>query len=376
MMNTSWINHCAPDLRTLKGKRVIVRVDWNVPVNNGQITDTSRIEVSVPFLQHLSGAGAKIIILSHFGEKGESLSTVAQYVAKNLSFIAFNPSFDFTELEKASRKLSEGNAILLENVRLFKGETENLEELADSFATLGDIFINDAFSVAHRTHASVVALAERRLSYFGPTFERELENLTNALTPVQPALLIVGGAKIATKLELIKKYLDQGVKVFVGGAMVHNIWYEQGINIGKSLYDPSYRLAEKFVNHPLLITPLDVILENGDRFPVKLIPKDGVVVDCGPETVEMVNKLVTVSNTVIANGPLGLYEKGWLSGSEKILTNLAESHVTSYIGGGDTVTVAHKLGLLQKFNFVSLGGGAMLDFLSSGTLPGIDAVTK
>lgn len=375
-MNTSWAEHCVPDLRTFKGKRVIVRADWNVPVNNGQITDTSRLEVSVPFLQHLSASGAKIIILTHFGEKGESLENVARYVTKNLPFISFNQSFNFTELEHASRSLADGSGMLLENVRLFKGETDNDPTLADSFATLGDVFINDAFSVAHRKHASVVALAERRLSYFGPTFERELENLTKALSPMQPALMIVGGAKIATKLELIKKYLDQGVKVFVGGAMVHNIWFEQGTNIGKSLYDPEYRLTTDFVNHPLLITPVDVILENGDTVPVRSIPKDGVVVDCGQETVEMVNKLVAVSNTVIANGPLGLYEKGWLAGSEKILTFLADANATSYIGGGDTVTVAHKLGLLQKFNFVSLGGGAMLDFLSSGTLPGIDAVTK
>ncbi len=375
-MNTSWADHCAPDVRTLKGKRVIVRADWNVPVNNGQITDTSRIEVSVPFLQHLSSAGAKIIILTHFGEKGESLENVARYVTKNLPFVTFNQSFDFSELENASRELIEGSAMLLENVRLFKGETDNDPILANSFASLGEVFINDAFSVAHRNHASVVALAERRLSYFGPTFERELENLTRALSPVAPALLIVGGAKIATKLELIKKYLDLGVKVFVGGAMVHNIWYEQGLTIGKSLYDPQYRLPSDFIKHPLLVTPVDVVLENGDTVDVQSIPKDGVVVDCGPKTVELVTKLITVSNTVIANGPLGLYEKGWLAGSEKILTNLAEANATSYIGGGDTVTVAHKLGLLQKFNFVSLGGGAMLDFLSSGTLPGIDAVTK
>jgi phosphoglycerate kinase len=309
-------------------------------------------------------------------ELSEFLSPVAQYVTKNLPFLSFNPSFDFTVLEKASHDLTEGNGIILENIRLFPGETDNDPVLADSLATLGDVFINDAFSVAHRKHASVVALAERRLSYFGPTFERELDNLTKALDPLAPALLIVGGAKIATKLDLIKKYLDKGVKVFVGGAMVHNIWYERGISIGASLYDPNYRLTEDFYNHPLLLTPTDVILENGDKVLVKSIPKDGVVVDCGPETVDMVTKLITVSNTVIANGPLGLYEKGWLAGSEKILTALADAKATSYIGGGDTVTVAHKLGLLQKFNFVSLGGGAMLDFLSSGTLPGIDAVTK
>lgn len=375
-MNTTWQEHCAPDLRTLKGKRVIVRVDWNMPVDHGTISDTSRFDVSVPLLKNLSNAGAKIILLSHYGEKGESLAIVAEYVTKALPFITFTPSFDFGELETASRTLKEGEGMLLENVRLFEGETENLSTLATSFSSLGDIFINDAFSVAHRKHASVVGLAEIMLSYFGPTFERELENLTKALTPKKPALLIVGGAKIATKLSLIKQYLDQGVQVFVGGAMVHNIWKERGIQIGKSLYDPEYHLPESFFNHPLLLTPTDVILSTGETVSVNAIPEDGVVVDCGNQTVEMLSQVIAISNTVIANGPLGLYEKGWLHGSEKILTYLANSEVTSYVGGGDTVSVAHSLNLLQKFTFVSLGGGAMLDFLASGTLPGINAVTK
>jgi phosphoglycerate kinase len=222
----------------------------------------------------------------------------------------------------------------------------------------------------------VVGIAALRPSYFGPTFEHELENLTRALTPVQPALLIVGGAKISTKLNLIKQYLDQGVKVFVGGAMVHNIWKERGIEIGQSLYDPEYHLPESFFNHPLLMTPVDVVLATGEVVDVTAIPKDGVVVDCGPKTAESVAQILSVSNTVIANGPLGLYEKGWLHGSEMIMTALANAKVTSYIGGGDTVTVANSLHLLDKFTFVSLGGGAMLDFLVSGTLPGIDAVTK
>ncbi len=375
-MNTTWKDHCAPDLRTLKEKRVLVRVDWNMPVTNGVITDTSRFEVSVPFLQHLSGVGAKIILLTHFGEKGESLEVVARHVTKALPFITFTPSFDFGELEGKSRALTEGSGMLLENVRLFPGETENLASLADSFASLGDLFINDAFSVAHRKHASVVGVAENKLSYFGPTFERELENLTNALNPVQPAILIVGGAKISTKLSLIKQYLDQGVKVFVGGAMVHNIWKEKGIEIGQSLYDPEYHLPESFVNHPLLMTPIDVVLANGETVDVTMIPKDGMVVDCGTKTTEMLSEIINVSNTVVANGPLGLYEKGWLHGSEQVLTALANARATSYIGGGDTVSVANTLHLLQKFTFVSLGGGAMLDFLVSGTLPGIDAVTK
>lgn len=375
-MNTSWNEHVLTDVTTLKGKRVIVRVDWNMPVTNGELSDTSRFDVTVPFLKKLSFAGAKIVILSHFGEKGESLSLVAKHVTKVLPFITFNPSFDFEELKTATESLALGDALLLENVRLWKGETENLPSLSQSFSSLGDIFINDAFSVSHREHASVVGIANILLSYFGPTCARELEYLTKALTPTKPAFLIVGGAKISTKLKLIKQYLDQGVTVFVGGAMVHNIWSGRGISIGKSFYDPNYALTDEFLHHPLLMTPKDVVLSTGETVPYDKIPADGVVVDCGNETVEEVGGRIAISNTVIANGPLGLYEKGWLHGSEQILTKLANTPVSSYIGGGDTVSVAHSLGLLQKFSFVSLGGGAMLDFLASGTLPGIDAVTK
>lgn len=375
-MNTTWREHVAPDTRTLRGKRVIVRVDWNLPVNEGKISDFSRFNVTVPYLTKLSQAGAKIVVMSHFGEKGESLKLVADHAVQQLPFLTFTPSLDCQELAQRSHELEEEKGILLENVRLFTGETENLSSLVAGFASLGDIFINDAFSVSHREHASVVGLGSTMLSYFGPTMTRELEHLSKALNPNPPALFIVGGAKISTKLDLIRQYLDKGVKVFVGGAMVHNIWKELGIEIGQSFHDPAYHLPETFVKHPLLLTPQDVILATGETVSIHNIPKDGVVVDCGKATVAMLSQIMNLSNTVIVNGPLGLYEKGWLYGSEQVLNAVASSKVTSYIGGGDTVTVAHKLGLLEKFTFVSLGGGAMLDFLASGTLPGIDAVTK
>lgn len=376
MQNTKWKDHVLPEIKTLNGKRVVIRVDWNLPITDGAISDTSRFDVTVPFLKELAFAGAKIIILTHFGEKGESLEIIARHVNKNLPFVSFYTSQDFDALEQTSQNMERGTAMLLENVRLFEGEMENSLYLANSFARLGELFINDAFSVSHREHASVVGLGKAMPSYFGPTFIREIENLTKALTPEKPALLIVGGSKISTKLDLIQQYLRQGVPVFVGGAMVHNIWKERGIEIGKSLYDPSYRLPESFVNHPLLFTPRDVILTDGNTVPFNKIPTDGMVVDCGTESVAMVEKMIQESKTVIANGPLGLYEKGWRKGSELILTSLAHAQATSYIGGGDTVSVAHSLHLLRQFNFVSLGGGAMLDFLASGTLPGIDAVTK
>ncbi len=375
-MNILWRDHVLTKTEDLRGKRVLVRVDWNLPITDGTPTDTSRFDVTVPFLQELAFAGAKIIIMTHFGEKGESLSPVARYASKKLAFLKFTPSLDMIELERESKNVVDGEAILLENVRLFEGETDNLPALARLYANLGDIFINNAFSVSHRKHASVVGVAELMLSYIGPTFARELENLTHALTPEKPALLIVGGAKISTKLALIERYLEEGVRVFVGGAMVHNIWKSRGIEIGHSLYDPSYELPETFYNHPLLLTPIDVVLDSGETVPYSSIPADKMVMDCGKETVALVRKTLSESKTVIANGPLGLYEKGFITGSEGVLHAVAEAGIPSYIGGGDTVSVAHTLKLLEKFTFVSLGGGAMLDFLGSGTLVGLDAVTK
>ncbi len=375
-INKTWPEHIAPPSNLFNDRTVIVRVDWNMPITEGVISDTSRFDVTVPFLKELSFNGAKIVILTHFGEKGESLKIIADHVTKALPFIAFVPLTNFGELSGVARTIERGQGMLLENVRMWEGETENSHALAKSFASLGEVFINDAFSVSHREHASVVGIAKEMVSYFGPTFTRELEHLTKALTPVKPALLIVGGSKIATKLALIEQYLDQGVHVFVGGAMVHNIWKERGLEIGKSLYDPNYELPDSFIRHPLLMTPKDVVLTDGTTVPYDKIPTDGVVVDCGNETVTYVENAIRESKTVIANGPLGLYEKGWLHGSEQILTKLAHSGVTSYIGGGDTVSVAHSLNLLHSFSFVSLGGGAMLDFLASGTLVGIDAVTK
>lgn len=375
-MENTWKDHLIEDYSSLKGKRVIIRLDWNMPFSNGAITDTSRADVTFEFLKKLSFAGVKMIIMTHYGEKGESLSPLVPYLVQHLPFMTFAPSLEFPDLEKAARGLTEGQAILLENVRLWKGEEENLPSLGRSFASLGDIYINNAFSVSHRSHASVVGIPNSLLSYLGPLFVRELEHLTLALTPTKPALLIVGGAKIKTKLSLIERYLDQGVQVFVGGAMVHDIWKARGVEVGESLSDGTLHLSQTLLAHPLLVTPIDVVLENGKTVYFSAIPKDGKVVDCGVETVALVSKMIQSSKTVIANGPLGLYEKGWLKGSELILTALAHAETTSYIGGGDTVAVAHSLHLLRNFDFVSLGGGAMLEFLASGTLPGIHAVTK
>ncbi len=376
MESASWRDHVLADYSSLKGKRVVVRVDWNMPVHDDKATDTSRADVTFDFIKKLSFAGAKIVIMTHFGEEGASIAPILPYVSLHLPFITYTDSQSFDELKQETLALQDGEGLLIENVRMWKGETDNLPSLGRSFAELGDIYINNAFSVSHREHASVTGIAKNILPYFGPLFAREMEHLEQALTPTKPALFIIGGAKITTKLSLIQTYLDRGVKVFVGGAMVHDIWKAKGVDIGQSLCDGTIQLPETFLNHPLLITPLDVVLENGETVKYYNIPHDGKVVDCGKETIDLVANIIDESRTVICNGPLGLYEKGWLHGSESILTKLAHSSATSYIGGGDTVAVAHTLHLLQQFDFVSLGGGAMLAFLASGTLPGIHAVTE
>jgi 3-phosphoglycerate kinase len=373
----SWNSHVMEDVASLTGKRVIVRLDWNMPLgNDGTISDTSRADVTFPFLKQLSFAGARLVLMTHFGEKGESLQPVASYIRQHMPFVQFVQTLSLAELEKKSHELGEGEAMLLENVRMWPGEEDNLPSLGRSFATLGDVFINNAFSVSHREHASVVGIPKDTLSYFGPLFARELTNLSAALHPEKPALFIIGGAKIKTKLKLIQSYLDKGVKVFVGGAMVHDIWKAKGVEIGESLCDGTTVLSEQLLNHPLLMTPVDVVLENGDTVAFSAIPKNGKVMDCGAQTALMLGKEMASAKTIIANGPLGLYEKGWLKGTEQILSSMAEASASTYIGGGDTVAVAHGLHLLKKFTFVSLGGGAMLEFLASGTLAGIHAVTE
>lgn len=377
MNNTDWSKYTITDLSILKGKRVILRLDLNLPYDEGKITDRTRLDTVIPFIKELSFTGAKIIILSHFGEKNESIKPVADLVVKSLSGMKFIEGTDIEIIKREIDSLPLGDGAVIENTRLFSGEKDNTPSCARNFASLGDVYINNAFSVSHREHASVVGITKYILSYFGPTFVKELINLSAALKPEKPALLIVGGSKISTKLDLIKHYLDQNVKVFAGGAMVHNIFKDRGLEIGDSFYDPTYESPESLYNHPLLVIPDDVLLSDGREVTIDKIPKNGIAVDCGKETLKNLDILIKESRTIIVNGPLGLYEKGFYYGTEHMLTSVSNAvDAKTYIGGGDTVLVAEKAHILDKIGFVSLGGGAMLDYLANGTLPGIDAITK
>lgn len=377
MANQAWQAKVFDDISRAKEKSVVIRLDLNVPVENGAITDSTRMDAVVPFLTSLSLAGAKLVLLSHFGEKGESLEVVGKELSNKLPFSSFLKSTDMETIRGACAQLQPGDALLLENVRLFPGETDNDTHLAEFFASLGTIFINDAFSVSHRNHASVAGIPNYVLSFIGPTCANELKHLTPILTPKKPALFIIGGAKISTKLSLINRYLDQGVRVFVGGAMVHNIFKARGLSIGQSLFDKDSTVTADVANHPNIVIPTDVMLTTGETVDADKIPEDGVVIDCGKKTLELLDPIIDEAETIIMNGPLGLYEKGWISGTEHVLNKLgSRPKSVTFIGGGDTVAAAAKLKCLGNIGFVSLGGGAMLDFLASGTLVGIDAVTK
>ena len=358
------------------GKRVLIRLDLNVPIDeSGKILNTNRIDSTIETLKLLSTNGAKTIILAHLGEGKQSLSVISEYMSTAIPFFNFEKSLDKEIIKNRVGNLPKGDILLLENTRMFEGEIENTRELSVFLSSLGEIYINNAFSVSHRKHASVVGLPEFSLSYFGPLFEKEVNNLSKALKPKHPSILILGGAKISTKLPLIKHYLDLGIFVFIGGAMVHNIFLTRGYSIGNSFFNKEYTIPDDVLNHPNLIIPTDVIMDDGQTYRLKDIPKDKKIVDCGKETLLNLKKKMEPMNTIIMNGPVGLYEEGWKYGTEMILTMMSEQKgAFTIVGGGDTITVLDSLPEKLHFNFISLGGGAMLDFLANGSLPGIDAV--
>lgn len=361
---------------TLNGKRILIRLDLNVPIDaDGKILNTNRIDSTIETLKMLSTNGAKTIIISHLGEDKESLSSIAEYMSNAIPFFSFENAIDKETIKKRVGSLTNGDILLLENIRMFNEEILNDREFSFFLSSLGDIYINNAFSVSHRKHASIVGIPQYLLSYFGPLFEKEVNNLSKVLKPKHPSLLILGGAKISTKLPLIKHYLDLGVFVFVGGAMVHNIFIARGYSIGNSLFSKDYTVPDDVINHPNLIIPADVIMDDGKTYKLIEIPKDKKIIDCGKETIETLKKRMETMNTIIMNGPVGMYEDGFKYGTEMILTLLSEEkNAFTVVGGGDTITVLDSMPNKPSFNFVSLGGGAMLDFLANGTLAGIDAV--
>lgn len=363
------ISECSTE--DLKGKRVLVRFDLNVPVIEGEVlgTDADRIRKSMPTLDFLKSSGAQVIIISHIGrDPKETLAPVANYMGIPLLPLS---AFD------ASRAGS-NPVVMLENLRSSKGEEENDPAFAEMLASWGDLYINDGFSVSHRAHASVVGVPRLLPSYAGIQMGLETENLERALNPDHPALLVMGGAKFETKLPVITKLLPLVDHVFVGGALANNFFKERGGEVGQSLLDGTARLGD-LVSDEKIILPSDVVvqndLESDHGIPGKPLSQvtaaDRIVDVIVPEALV---RAVSEAKTVIWNGPMGNYENGFTKGTEDLARLIAGSEAFSIIGGGDSVTLIEQLGLEKDFGFLSTGGGAMLEYLAQGTLPGIEAL--
>ncbi len=368
----------------LKGKRVLLRLDLNVPLDDAGITDTYRLERAVSTVDFLRKMSAKTIIIAHLENKdggNDSLLPVWNYL-RGFFKIDFCSTYFSPEAIDKVLKLEDGDVLLFENLRVNAGEKENDKDFAKKLSQMADIYVNDAFSVCHRKHASIVSLPEFLPAYGGLLLKEEISNLSKAFSPQHPFVFILGGAKFGTKLPLINKYLNIADTVFVGGALANDIFKEQGYEVGKSLVSSDHFDMKEIITNSKFKTFDDVTVENNGEISFKdptEVGKDDSIVDSGPKTIETLKSIISTAKTIVWNGPFGFYEKGFADKTEQLAEIIAsktqsDQSVISIVGGGDTVASIQKLNLEHQFTFLSTGGGAMLDYLVNETLPGIKAL--
>ena len=361
----------------LKGKRVLLRVDFNVPIKNGVVQDDIRIVKALPTIKFLQKKGAKIILLTHLGKGGESLLPVVKSASKILKF-TFIPEIISEKVEESVSKMRNGDILLLDNIRNDKGEQTCDKTFAKNLAKLGDIYVNDAFPVSHRADASVVLLPKILPSYIGFRMEEELNELTLTLkNKKHPFLFILGGAKFSTKIPLLTKYLNIADYVFLGGALLNDVLKTKGLEIGKSLVDViDFDLSKIIKNKKLILPEYVLVKSDGHTIEKKVneVGKDDFILDIGESSFNELSVLIKKSKLILWNGPLGKYEDGGDVFTRKTLKLISQIKTESIIGGGDTANLVDEMKLEKKFTFVSTGGGATLEFLAKGTLPGIKAL--
>jgi 3-phosphoglycerate kinase len=370
------------DIKDLRGKRVVLRLDFNVPMKNGKIMETIRIDRALPTVEYLRKKQARIIILSHLGSDGsESLKPIARYIAKALDInIGFVPDFRSPNARSIVEGLALGGVVLFENLRLDPGELKNDPKFSKYLASFGDMYVNDAFAVSHRAHASVVGITKYLPSYIGLLIVDEIKNLSLALKPKHPFLFILGGAKFETKMPLLKKFCKIADLTFIGGILANDFFKQKGLEVGMSVVDKSNVKLLPLLKSGRVLLPTDVVVKSGNKTkkseskPVNKILSTESVVDVGPGTIKNLIPILKRAKLVVWNGPLGFYEGGFDKGTIALLNAIAKTKATSIVGGGDTAVIVEKLGIAKKLTFVSTGGGATLDFLADGSLPGIEAV--
>ena len=367
---------------------VLVRAALNVPIENGEVANTFRLRKALPTINFLRGQGARVVLIGHIGDHGtESLEPVYRAMRSWIPNLTFCPSTIGIEARAAVRDLPPGGVVMLENLRRHAGEKQNDPEFARALSELADVFVQDSFDVCHREHASVVGVPDYLPPYAGLQVEEEVRELTKALRPKRPSLAVIGGAKFSTKQPILKTLLASYDKVFVGGALANDFMVECGYGVGTSLVskDADKAALHALLKNPKLLLPRDAVVapmgsreEDVDEKVVDLnaVPANEAILDDGPKTVEALGKLAQAANTILWNGPLGNYEKGFEEATEAFAREVAKSNAYSVIGGGDTVAAVEKLGITDRFSFISTGGGAMLDFMATGTLPGLRALDR
>jgi phosphoglycerate kinase len=383
----------------LGGRRVLIRVDYNLPLaDDGSVSDVTRVRATLPTLRHVMENGGRPVLLSHLGRpKGQvvpslSLAPVAPVLAGELGApVRFVPSTDTDDAVRASTDLRPGEVLLLENTRFLSGETTNDPALAARFSRLGDVFVNDAFGSTHRAHASVVGVADHvRPAVAGFLVQRELEALSGLRSGGErPFVVILGGAKIGDKIGLLETFLGTADRVLIGGAMANTFLSAMGAGTGRSLVEgDAVALAGRFLatGGETLVLPTDLVVADPGApdaseavvVPADSVPPDLAALDIGPETRETFAAIVRGAGTVFWNGPMGLFEKpGFDAGTVSVALATAECTAAggfTVIGGGDSAAAIRQAGLTDAVSHVSTGGGASLEFLAQGSLPGIEAL--